>query len=107
MNAEQKKAVHMALDFLQRTTEDFTPSDSWSDKEWAIWFKANPFQPKMESVSRGILADPSGKRFMEATSSILESTDDTPFSMRRGAWAVIENAIYRRGFFTWWRSIIG
>jgi hypothetical protein len=65
MNADQNKAVRLALDYLQQTTKQFTPSDAWTDADWAIWRKANPLQDQMDTISREILADSKGSKFME------------------------------------------
>jgi hypothetical protein len=103
MNADQNKAVRLALDYLQQTTKQFTPSDAWTDADWAIWRNANPLQDQMVTISREILADPKGSKFMEVGRQIIEGAD-TPFSMQKGAWGIVEDAIHRRGFRLW-RSI--
>jgi hypothetical protein len=104
MNADQNKAVRLALDYLQQTTKQFTPSDAWTDADWAIWRKANPLQDQMDTISREILADSKGSKFMEVGRQIIEGAD-TPFSRQRGAWGIVEDAIHRRGFFRLWRGI--
>ncbi len=103
MNADQNKAVRLALDDLQQTTKQFTPSDAWTDADWAIWRKANPLQDQMGQFRAKILADPKGSKFMEVARQIIEG--DTPFSMQKGAWDIVEDAVHRRGFFRRWRSI--
>lgn len=103
MNADQNKAVRLALDYLQQTTKQFTPSDAWTDADWAIWRKANPLQDQMGQFRAKILADPKGSKFMEVARQIIEG--DTPFSMQKGAWDIVEDAVHRRGFFRRWRSI--
>jgi hypothetical protein len=103
MNADQNKAVRLALDYLQQTTKQFTPSDAWTDADWAIWWKANPLQDQMDQFRAKILADPKDPKFMEVARRIIEG--DTPFSTQRGAWGIVEDAVHRRGFFRLWRSI--
>jgi len=103
MNADQNKAMSLALDILRKTTEEFTSTDAWTDADLMIWRKANPPQDQMDRLSREFLAD-SDKLINHAPRMF---DGDTPFSMRKGVWGIVEDAIDRRGFFQLWRSILG
>jgi hypothetical protein len=105
MNAGQTRAVALALEILQKTTEEFRPVTAWTDADWAIWRRANPLQDQIDKISRELAADKD--KMIEYATSQRFLDDDTPFDMRKCAWAIIENAIHRRGFFRLWRSIIG
>jgi len=61
---------------------------------------ANPLVPQMTEVSRQILG---GEVQMEGYFSKLVD-GDTPYSVEKGPWAIIEDAIHRRGSSATWKG---
>lgn len=111
MNAGQKRVVALALQYVRETKPDAYgpgPADSWTEADWSLWQKANPLQRPMTEVSRKILSGEVNR--FDYGLQVLGG--DTPFSVMKGAWAIIEDAIHRRRFFSSppariWRAIRG
>jgi hypothetical protein len=111
MNADQRRVVALALQYIRETKPDAYgdgPADSWTDADWDLWQRANPLQREMTEVSRQILRGE--VEIGEYAHKLLDG--DTPYSVMKGAWAIIEDAIYRRAFFASrpakiWRAICG
>ena len=41
MNADQKRALSLAQEVLNKMTEDYTPTDDWSAADWKIFQAAS------------------------------------------------------------------
>jgi hypothetical protein len=97
MNVDRERAVALALQYLREMKPDDhgpAPTDAWTDTDWDLWRRANPLQRQMTEVSGQILE---GQR--EAGEYVHELlSGGSPFSVEKGAWAIIEDAIHRRGF---------
>ena len=104
MNAEQKRAVAMALQFVRDLKPDDhgpSPSDNWTDEDWAILRKANPLAPQMDAMVRGFVDTTQKTEFDKTSAEITDQllSGESPFSVSKGCWGIIEDAINRRRFF--------
>lgn len=115
MSPEQKRAIDLALEYLRETKPDDhgpSPADNWTDADWAILRKAIPPTLEEKSLLKSLSGVMSKETFDQTVTGLISRSlsDDPPFSVEKGCWGIIEDAIHRRGFFAsglsrTWRSL--
>jgi hypothetical protein len=96
MRADQKRAVDLALRVLREMTDTYSPTDEWSEEDWAIFQNANPLTIECQRYFAPALGDVPAMTEL-IMSKVLDK--DGPLTMERGCLSILEDAAYRRRFF--------
>ena len=104
MKAEQKRAIDLALQYLRETKPNEygpSPADNWTEADWAILLKAIPLTLEEKNICKSLSSEMPKQTYDQIVTGLISraQSDDPPFSVEKGCWGIIEDAIHRRGFF--------
>jgi len=100
MNADQKRIIQLAIELVQGDGEAYGEGlcDGWTERDKEIFSQANPLAQKAQDAIRAFVNHPTETAVDDITNMVLYSKH-SPFSVRDGCWGIIQDAIYRRGYF--------
>ena len=94
---KQEHLLEMARDVVTKTTDDYTPTDSWTDQDWNL-FLAGSASPQWEQVVASMRHNPD--RIRQYLLGEMGANDPlSPPPLMDSAKTIIADAEARRGYF--------
>jgi hypothetical protein len=109
MNQKQKRVLVLARDVLNKpTTEDYTPTDDWSDNDWELFQGASVTKEQirlLETLADGGKIDPENVRAY-GHRLLFDPNVPKPFGVTHAAHRILADSQAKNGFFApIWRRI--
>jgi hypothetical protein len=98
VNAVRKRVVALAHAVLDETTEDYTPTDHWTDDDWYMFQYASTTDEQRTEIARFLMDAEKIKQFGQGALRVASSTHN-PFSVEDAARRIISDSNEKTGVF--------